>query len=76
MTYKSNWRLWQPPAETIEAITTVLSSHWETAKSLQAQALFSARPVNWLRRQANRLVGSAVEPASESDAVTSPKFTA
>ncbi|HVO48229.1 MAG TPA: hypothetical protein VMT29_18050 [Steroidobacteraceae bacterium] len=76
MTYKSNWRLWQPPAETIEAITTVLSSHWETAKSLQARALFSARPVNWLRLQANRLVGSTVEPASDSDAVTSPKFTA
>jgi len=68
---KSNWRPWQPPAETIEAITTVLSSHWETAKSLQAQALFSVRPVNWLRRQANRLVGSTPQSTSDTNAVTS-----
>lgn len=49
------WRLWQPPSETIEAITSVFSSHWAAAKSLHPETLW-AGSANWLRRQANRLV--------------------
>lgn len=53
------WRLWQPPSETIEAITSVFSSHWATAKSLQPEALWTGS-ANWLRRQAHRLVARTV----------------
>ena len=62
MTSKTNW--WQPPTETIEAIASVLSSHWAAAKSLQPTTLWN-KPATWLRRQANRLVDGAtpiVEP--------------
>ena len=42
----NNW-VWQPPAETIEAIATVLSAHWAVAKSQQLQ-LFWPCAGSWL----------------------------
>jgi hypothetical protein len=46
---KRNGWLWQPPGETLDAIATVLSSHWAAAKSQQAQ-LFTLRTGSWLRQ--------------------------
>src|ERR1700742_1675703 len=39
--------VWQPPAETIDAIAAVLSAHWTAAKSQQLQ-VFWPRPGVWL----------------------------
>ena len=47
MKTRNNW-LWQPPNETIDAIATVLSSHWAAAKTQQV-GLFTLRAGNWLR---------------------------
>ncbi len=70
MPTNSNWRLWQPPAETIEAIANTLSAHWAAAKSLQPKGEFWAHPGTWLRRQATRLVDSTrlVEDTEASEA--------
>jgi hypothetical protein len=54
-TTTTNWRLWQPPSETIDAIASVLGSHWAAAKSLHPASLWT-RPATWLRRQASGLV--------------------
>lgn len=59
MTVKTQWRLWQPPGETIDAIASVLGTHWAAAKSLQPGGQFWARPANWLCKQATRLVDRA-----------------
>lgn len=60
------WRLWQPPTETLEAIASVLSTHWAAAKSLQPEDLWN-RPANWLRRQANRLVDQTAPLVEDPD---------
>jgi len=47
--------LWEPPAETIEAIAAVLSSRWSAARSRASDGLFWPGTTNWLRQQAKRL---------------------
>jgi hypothetical protein len=47
-------RLWQPPADTLEAIATVLGEHWRAAASHPEQ-LFWATPVSWVAVRAVRV---------------------
>ena len=53
--------LWEPPAETIEAIAAVLSSRWSAARSQPAGGLFWPSTTNWLRQQAKRLADNGRE---------------
>jgi hypothetical protein len=52
--YRGLRRLWQPPAETLEAIAAVLTGHWRAAASHPEQ-LFWATPVSWVRLRAVRI---------------------
>lgn len=52
--YKGLRRLWQPPADTLEAIAAVLGEHWRAAASHPEQ-LFWASPVSWVRVRAVRI---------------------
>ena len=47
VTYNGLRRLWRPPAETLEAITSALGQHWRAAAS--SQRLFWPTPVQWLK---------------------------
>jgi hypothetical protein len=47
-------RLWQPPAEKLEAIAAVLTEHWRAAASHPGQ-LFWASPVSWVTVRAVRI---------------------
>ena len=69
MKASKNW-VWQPPAETIEAIASVLSAHWAAAKSQQLSDLLAvARPkaASW-RTQ----LTTAREAADSSDTLPDP----
>jgi hypothetical protein len=46
-------RLWQPPGETLEAITAVLRSHWRAAGE-RTRELFWPNPGSWLHPQKAR----------------------
>lgn len=47
VTYNGLRRLWRPPAETLEALTSALGQHWRAAAS--SQRLFWPTPVQWLK---------------------------
>jgi hypothetical protein len=47
VTYNGLRRLWRPPAETLEALTSALGQHWRAAAS--SQRLFWPAPVQWLK---------------------------
>ena len=51
-TYRGLRRLWQPPAETLEAIAGVLGEHWRAAARSRAARAFWATPVSWLAQRA------------------------
>ena len=51
MAKRTTWRLWQPPAETLESVSDVLTSHWNAAKA-QKERLFWPSATNWLHQQA------------------------
>ncbi|MDB6089250.1 MAG: hypothetical protein JWN85_2034 [Gammaproteobacteria bacterium] len=57
---KKTWRLWQPPAETLEAIADVLTSHWHAAKAPPQERLFWPGATNWLHQQAVSLSEDSV----------------
>jgi len=44
-------RLWQPPAETLEALGSVLGAHWRAAATTRATRLFGSTRASWLRGQ-------------------------
>jgi hypothetical protein len=44
-----SWPLWQPPAETLESIATVVAEHWNAAKANYGQHSFWPTATNWLR---------------------------
>ncbi len=44
-------RLWRPPAETLEALTTVLGERWRAATRSGAARLFRPVSASWLRVQ-------------------------
>ncbi len=52
--YRGLWRLWQPPAETLEAIAAALTEHWRAAASRPEQ-LFWGTPVSWVTLRAARI---------------------
>jgi poly(3-hydroxyalkanoate) synthetase len=52
MTTRATWPLWQPSAETLEAIAKVIASHWTAAKTDQERS-FWPTATNWLREQAS-----------------------
>ena len=72
MKSRNDW-LWQPPAETIEAIAAVLCAHWAAAKSQQLQLFSLETTGNWLRQLPwrNRLT-TLREAASSSDTLPDP----
>ena len=49
-TYRGLRRLWQPPADTLEAIAAVLGEHWRAAATARAARAFWTTPVSWLKR--------------------------
>ena len=44
-TYRALQRLWQPPAETLGNLASILRAHWQAAS---APELFWVAPVRWL----------------------------
>ena len=44
-------RLWQPPAETLEALGSVLGAHWRAAARSRAAWLFWPTSASWLRER-------------------------
>ena len=65
MKASGNW-IWQPPAEAIETIASVLSAHWAAAKSQQLDA-FWPKAARW-RTQ----LTTAREAASSSGTLPDP----
>jgi hypothetical protein len=45
-------RLWRPPAETLEALGSVLGAHWRAAARTRTARLFSPANSSWLRGRA------------------------
>ena len=43
--------LWRPPAEALEAISSVLSEHWRAAAKMRPARLFWPSPARWLRAE-------------------------
>ena len=60
MKASGNW-VWQPPAEAIETIASVLSAHWAAAKSQRLDA-FWPKAARW-----RTLLTTAREAAGSSD---------
>jgi hypothetical protein len=48
MTTRTGWPLWEPPAETLEAIAAVVAAHWNDAKAYR-ERLFWPTAESWLR---------------------------
>ncbi|HEX4649618.1 MAG TPA: hypothetical protein VH111_12375 [Steroidobacteraceae bacterium] len=51
--YKGLRTLWQPPAETLEAIAGVLGERWRAAATQSARLLWST-PISWVAVRAAR----------------------
>jgi hypothetical protein len=49
VTYRRLRHLWRPPAETLEAIATVLGEHWRAAARSRTAQLFRSSPASWLQ---------------------------
>jgi len=47
--YNKLRRLWRPPGEALEAISSVLSEHWRAAAKMRPARLFWPSPARWLR---------------------------
>ena len=56
MTTRLSWPLWQPPAETLETIASVVAEHWNEAKASYGERSFWPTATHWLR-DAYRLTG-------------------
>ena len=52
MTTRTTWPLWQPPAETLEAIAEVVAEQGNAAKASYRERLFWPSATSWLRDQA------------------------
>lgn len=52
--YNGLRRLWQPPAETLEAIAGVLGERWRAAAKQSARLLW-ATPISWVGVRAARV---------------------
>ena len=44
-------RLWRPPAETLDALGSVLGAHWRAAARSRAARLFGPANGSWLRER-------------------------
>jgi hypothetical protein len=47
--YRVLRRLWRPPAETLEALGSVLGAHWRATSRSRVARLFSPTTASWLR---------------------------
>jgi hypothetical protein len=56
VTTRLSWPLWQPPAETLETIASVVAEHWNEAKASYGERSFWPTATHWLR-DAYRLTG-------------------
>ena len=75
VTHNTTLSLWQQaPSETIEAIASVLMSHWRAAKA-HPERLFWPGPASWLQDQARRLADltTSQEAAGSSDTLPDPR---
>jgi len=77
-TNKGLRRLWRPPAETLEALGSVLGAHWRAAAGSRAVRLFGPTSANWLRGRAavrTVAVGVTTSPraAGSSDTHQDPR---
>jgi len=64
--------LWQPPAETLEALAAVLKKHWRAAAGSHPTRLFWPAPPRWLEGR-TRLITPA--PVSTGPVSTWPVTT-
>ena len=46
---RMTWPLWQPPAETLETIASVVAEHWNAANASYGARSFWPTASNWLR---------------------------
>ena len=67
-------RLWRPPAETLEALGSVLSAHWRAASRSRVARLFSPPTVSWLRGSTLRapVLTTSPQVAGSSDTPPDP----
>jgi len=49
VTTRMSWPLWQPPADTLEAIAAVVAEHWNAARASYRERSFWPTATNWLR---------------------------
>ena len=61
-------RLWRPPAETLEALGSVLSAHWRAAARSRAAQFLGTTSASWLR---GRVTAGAVVRITTSPPVAS-----
>ena len=70
-------RLWRPPAETPEALGSVLGAHWRAAARTSAVRLFGSTTASWLRGRAavRTVAGVTTSPqaAGSSDTRQDPR---
>lgn len=73
--YNKLRRLWRPPGEALEAISSVLSEHWRAAAKMRPARLFWPSPARWLRAEplaAPGTVTTAPPAAGSSDTPPDP----
>ena len=59
-------RLWRPPAETLEALGSVLGAHWRAAARSRAARFLGTTGASWLRAS---VTGTTVVPVTTSPPV-------
>ena len=70
--YRVLRRLWRPPAETLEALGSVLGAHWRAASSSRVARLFSPTTASWLRGNAVRAPVLTTSPQAAGSSDTPP----
>ena len=66
-------RLWRPPAETLEALGSVLGAHWRAAARTRAARFLGTTGASWLRgRVTTRAVHLTTSPPAAGSSDTRP----
>ena len=67
-------RLWRPPAETLEALGSVLGAHWRAAARTRAARFLGTTGASWLRGRvtARAVVQVTTSPPAAGSSDTRP----
>jgi len=73
LTNRGSGRLRRPPAETLEALASVMGAHWRAAAKSRAARLFWTASGSWLHGHHFTTGGRLIRYASGSASVLKPK---